>query len=238
MEGKIHSIETFGAVDGPGIRYVIFVQGCPLRCLFCHNPDSWNLKDGKTVCSEDLVKNILEYRNFIEKGGVTISGGEPLFQPEFVSDILDLCRKNNLHTALDTAGSVPIEISKPVIDKANMLLLDIKALGNEMCRTITGLSNKNTLDTLNYTREVNKPIWIRHVLLPGYSFTTDQLEELAEFLTAYPNIEKVELLPFHKMGEYKWEELGLPYKLYDTQPPSSEEYEKAVEIFRKHNLPV
>ncbi len=238
MEGKIHSIETFGAVDGPGIRYVIFVQGCPLRCLFCHNPDSWNLKDGKTVCSEDLVKNILEYRNFIEKGGVTISGGEPLFQPEFVSDILDLCRKNNLHTALDTAGSVPIEISKPVIDKADMLLLDIKALGNEMCRTITGLSNKNTLDTLNYTREVNKPIWIRHVLLPGYSFTADQLEELAEFLTAYPNIEKVELLPFHKMGEYKWEELGLPYKLYDAQPPSSEEYEKAVEIFRKHNLPV
>ena len=216
MEGKIHSIETFGAVDGPGIRYVIFVQGCPLRCLFCHNPDSWNLKDGKTVCSEDLVKNILEYRNFIEKGGVTISGGEPLFQPEFVSDILDLCRKNNLHTALDTAGSVPIEISKPVIDKADMLLLD----------------------TLNYTREVNKPIWIRHVLLPGYSFTADQLEELAEFLTAYPNIEKVELLPFHKMGEYKWEELGLPYKLYDTQPPSSEEYKKAVEIFRKHNLPV
>ena len=212
MEGKIHSIETFGAVDGPGIRYVIFVQGCPLRCLFCHNPDSWNLKDGKTVCSEDLVKNILEYRNFIEKGGVTISGGEPLFQPEFVSDILDLCRKNNLHTALDTAGSVPIEISKPVIDKADMLLLDIKALGNEMCRTITGLSNKNTLDTLNYTREVNKPIWIRHVLLPGYSFTADQLEELAEFLTAYPNIEKVELLPFHKMGEYKWEELGLPYE--------------------------
>ena len=238
MEGKIHSIETFGAVDGPGIRYVIFVQGCPLRCLFCHNPDSWNLKDGKTVCSEDLVKKILEYKNFIQKGGVTISGGEPLFQPEFVSDILDLCRKNNLHTALDTAGSVPIEISKPVIDKADMLLLDIKALGNEMCRTITGLSNKNTLDTLNYTREVNKPIWIRHVLLPGYSFTADQLEELAEFLTAYPNIEKVELLPFHKMGEYKWEELGLPYKLYDAQPPSSEEYEKAVEIFRKHNLPV
>lgn len=238
MEGKIHSIETFGAVDGPGIRYVIFVQGCPLRCLFCHNPDSWNLKDGKTVCSEDLVKKILEYRNFIQKGGVTISGGEPLFQPEFVSDILDLCRKNNLHTALDTAGSVPLEISKPVIDKADMLLLDIKALGNEMCKTITGFSNKNTLDTLNYTRDVNKPIWIRHVLLPNYSFTADQLEELAEFLTDYPNIEKIELLPFHKMGEYKWEELGLPYKLYDVQPPSNEDYEKAVEIFRKRNLPV
>ena len=238
MEGKIHSIETFGAVDGPGIRYVIFVQGCPLRCLFCHNPDSWNLKDGKTVCSEDLVKKILEYRNFIQKGGVTISGGEPLFQPEFVSDMLDLCRKNNLHTALDTAGSVPLEISKPVIDKADMLLLDIKALGNEMCKTITGFSNKNTLDTLNYTREVNKPIWIRHVLLPNYSFTADQLEELAEFLTDYPNIEKIELLPFHKMGEYKWEELGLPYKLYDVQPPSNEDYEKAVEILRKRNLPI
>lgn len=236
--GKLHSTESFGAVDGPGIRYVVFTQGCPLKCLFCHNPDSWDLTGGKSVDSEEVVADILTYRNFIKSGGVTISGGEPLMQPEFVADILTRLREKNIHTAVDTAGSVPLSAAKPVIDAADMLLLDIKSMDSDLCRQITGKTNENALAILNYCEQIKKPVWIRHVLLPQYTLKKYLLENMALVLKNYKCIENVELLPFHKMGEYKWKELGRNYTLYDIEPPSFDEVEQAKNIFRQSGLPV
>lgn len=236
--GRIHSIESFGAVDGPGIRYVLFVQGCPLSCLFCHNPDSWDRNDGKLTDSEVIVNDIKSYKNFIKKGGVTISGGEPLFQPEFVLDIIRRCKAEGIHTAIDTSGAVGLKIAKPVVKEADLILLDIKAIDPVMCKKISGLSNENALALLNYCEIIGKPVWIRHVMVPGYTLERSQLELLADYLTNFTCIEKIELLPFHKMGEFKWEQLEIEYKLGDTPEPTKEEIKMANEIFRKKNLPV
>lgn len=165
--GRIHSVESFGALDGPGIRYVLFLQGCPMRCAFCHNPDSWNAQGGEKVGSKAVVADILRYRNFIQKGGVTLSGGEPLMQPEFAASILEGCRENGLHTAIDTAGSVSLFHCRRAVDQADLLLLDIKAARDELFRKITGRGMDNTLELLNHCENVRKPVWIRHVLVPG-----------------------------------------------------------------------
>lgn len=236
--GRIHSIETFGAVDGPGIRYIVFLQGCPLKCLFCHNPDSWDMKGGIETNSKSVVENIKPYMSFIKSGGVTLSGGEPLAQPKFALDIINRCKALGLHTALDTAGSIPLNISAPVIDAADMLLLDVKAIDDDMSKIVTGYSNNLPLQTLEYTRKTKKPVWIRHVLLPGYSMTRLQLERLADHLMLFDNIEKVELLPFHKMGEFKWRELGMKYELFETPEPTVEEIHEATDIFKSRGLPI
>ncbi len=236
--GRIHSIETFGAVDGPGIRYIVFLQGCPLKCLFCHNPDSWDMKGGIETNSKSVVENIKPYMSFIKSGGVTLSGGEPLAQPKFAFDIINRCKALGLHTALDTAGSIPLNISAPVIDAADMLLLDVKAIDDDMSKIVTGYSNNLPLQTLEYTRKTKKPVWIRHVLLPGYSMTRLQLERLADHLMLFDNIEKVELLPFHKMGEFKWRKLGMKYELFETPEPTVEEIHEATDIFKSRGLPI
>lgn len=238
VTGRIHSIETFGAVDGPGIRYVLFLQGCPLRCQFCHNPDSWDFKGGTSMTVKEVMKDIKEYRSFIKRGGVTLSGGEPLAQPEFVLALLKECRKNGFHTAVDTSGAVKLAVSKPVIDAADMLLLDIKALDPALCKEITGKSNSNALDILNYCEKTGKMVWIRHVVIPGLTLDNRRLEELADFLKKYRCIDKIELLPFHKMGEYKWEVLKEKYRLSDTPEPTSEEMDRVTEIFSGRGLPV
>ena len=231
MEGFIHSVETFGAVDGPGIRYVVFLQGCPLRCLFCHNPDSWKMTDGTKKSDQDVLEDILQYKNFIKRGGVTFSGGEPLLQPEFLLSLIRGCHNHALHTAIDTAGSVPLEVSSPVIREADLLLLDIKTLDETLYPSYTGGQLSNTLATLDFCEKIGKPVWIRHVLVPGYTLVKERMERLASFLKGYRCVEKIELLPFHKMGEYEWEELGYPYQLYDVQPPSEDEIRVAKEIF-------
>ena len=148
MKGYIHSVETFGSVDGPGIRYIVFMQGCPLRCLYCHNPDSWKLKDGEQVTVKKLVSDILEYKRFVLSGGVTLSGGEPLVQKRFVLKLIKELKKHKIHVAIDTAGSLPIRESKEIIDHADLIILDIKSLDKEQCKELTGMSNKNTLATL------------------------------------------------------------------------------------------
>ena len=236
--GRIHSIETFGAVDGPGIRFVVFFQGCALRCLYCHNPDSWEIKSGKEISSKELVENISTYLNFIKKGGVTLSGGEPLLQPEFAYAIIEGCKELGLHTALDTAGSVPLSVSKKVIDTVDLLLLDIKSYDVFMCSTVTG--SNTALDfakkTLEYCESINKPVWIRHVLLSYYTMNEKLLEELARYLKDFKCIQRVELLPFHKMGEYKWEQLNYYYKLKDIPPTSNDQLKKAEDIFKKYGL--
>lgn len=238
VAGRIHSIETFGAVDGPGIRYVVFFQGCRLRCLYCHNPDSWAVGGGKEVTVGKLLEDIAAYRNFIKSGGVTLSGGEPLLQPEFAAALLRGCRRLGFHTALDTAGSVPLEVSQEVIDLSDLLLLDIKSYDPGLCEKLTGSESAHSLalKTLEYCESIGKPVWIRHVLVPGYTLSPPLLEKLAEYLSGLSCIKRVDLLPFHKMGEYKWAELNEPYQLYETPAPSSEELRQATEIFRNHHL--
>lgn len=236
--GRIHSIESFGAVDGPGIRYVLFMQGCPLKCKYCHNPDSWSCHDGKMYSVNDIANDIKTYYNFIKNGGVTISGGEPLLQPEFLIELLNRCREMKLHTAIDTAGSLPLSSSKECIDAADMLLLDIKCIDDGVCRELTGMSNENALATLKYCEETQKPVWIRHVMVPGITLDTSLLTRLAEYLKDFKCIKNVELLPFHKMGEFKWESLNMNYELYDTVEPTKEEIASAKEIFTSRNLPV
>jgi len=227
VTGKVHSVETFGTLDGPGIRYVLFLQGCPLRCLYCHNPDTRMIGAGTERCAGDVLADILTYRKFIRSGGVTLSGGEPLLQPEFARAVLEGCKENGLHTALDTSGAVPLEISRPLLELADLVLLDIKALDDTLCETLTGMGNRNTLATLDYCEAIGKPVWIRHVLVPGYTLDDARLTQLAEYLKNVTVVQKVELLPFHKMGEYKWEKLGYAYILSQTPEPTEAEVRQA-----------
>ncbi len=234
--GRVHSIESFGAVDGPGVRFVLFLQGCPLQCRYCHNPDSWDPAYGKKMSSDEVMREILSYRNFIKNGGVTISGGEPFLQAQFVQTILEACREHGVHTAVDTAGSIPLSACQDAIDKADMLLLDIKDIDSEDCKLLTGRGNENALAMLDYCEQTKKTVWIRHVILPGYTLNEDKLERLAAKLQHYTCIEKVELLPFHKLGEYKWDVLEREYLLRDVQPPTKEEMERVKRIFSAHGL--
>ncbi len=238
VTGHVHSVESFGTLDGPGIRYVLFLQGCGLRCKYCHNPDTWQMGGGRVMDSDEIIRDILTYKNFIRSGGVTLSGGEPLLQPEFATDILIKCKENGIHTALDTAGAVPLSVSKYVLDAADLILLDIKALDNKLCKQLTGRGNEETLETLAYCETKHKPVWLRHVLVPGYTLDQKLLEALADYLSYFSCIELIELLPFHKMGEFKWKELRLPYVLEDTQPPDKQSLKMAREIFEAKHLKV
>lgn len=237
ITGRIHSLESFGAVDGPGVRFVVFFQGCPLRCLFCHNPDSWDTNGGMLMEADRLAENILSYKNYLS-GGVTFSGGEPLLQSVFCEALMDQLQENGMHIAIDTSGAIPPENVKNILDKADLLLLDIKSINPTMCKTITRMDNHNALKTLQYREKIGKPVWIRHVILPDYTLDYPMLEQMAEKLQKFSCIEKIELLPFHKMGEYKWEALKEPYQLEKIEPPSKEDMEKIKEIFRKHHFEV
>ena len=238
VEGYMHSVETFGAVDGPGVRYVLFLQGCPLRCLYCHNPDSWKLTDGKKTDSKRVFDDIMTYYSFIKYGGVTLSGGDPLLQPEFSSDILRRCKVIGLHTAVDTAGFAELEKTIEVLEYTDLLLLDIKALEDELCRKITGQSGERARAILDYCESVSKPVWVRHVIVPGLTLDYEMLAKLAEYLSGFKCIEKAEVIPFHKMGEYKWEGIGSEYTLKDTPAPTEEETEKARQIFASKGLKI
>lgn len=236
--GRLHSIESFGAVDGPGVRFVAFLQGCPLRCRYCHNPDTWNPQEGTVISSGELVEQILTYKSFISRGGVTISGGEPLLQSEFCEAVIDGCHENGIHTAIDTSGFISLEISKNAIDKADMLLLDIKDIDSEDCKALTWQSNENAIKTLDYCEETKKPVWIRHVIVPQYTLNDEKLQKLGQFLKNYSCIEKVELLPYHTMGKYKWEQLKIPYLLDGIEPPAKDEVEHAREILRQEGIEI
>ncbi len=236
--GRIHSVETFGALDGPGIRYIVFFQGCLLRCAYCHNPDTWDCGDGTSTTAGEVVKKIIPFRNFIRSGGVTLSGGEPLLQPEFAAAVLKLCKEQGFHTAVDTCGAVPMEKCREALELADMLLLDIKALDTEECNKLTGMGNENAISLLRWCEEVKKPVWIRHVCVPGITLDEGKLKKLASFLRDFSCIEKVELLPFHKMGAYKWEALQIPFSLADTPEPSIEEMSRARAIFEDAGLPL
>lgn len=230
IPGRIHSYESFGTLDGPGVRFVVFLQGCPLRCRYCHNPDTWEMGGGRPVTSAEVMEAILSCRNFLS-GGVTLSGGEPLAQPEFAADLLRRCRDAGLHTAVDTAGSFPLSRSAAVIDAADLLLLDIKALDDALCRDLTGHGNTNTLATLDYCERHGKPVWIRHVLVPGFTLDRERLTALAGYLKSRSCIQRIDLLPFHKMAEFKWKELRLSNTLAGTPEPTEEEIRMAEAVF-------
>lgn len=236
--GRIHSTESFGAVDGPGIRFVVFFQGCLLKCKYCHNPDTLEENAGIKISASELVSKILTYKSFIKKGGVTLSGGEPLLQLDFCLEILKQCKENNIHTAIDTSGYVEVFNVIEAVDLADMILLDIKDIDEQDCIDLTGKTNKNAFELLDYCETQNKPVWIRHVLVPNYTLKEDKLNRLARKLSEYDCIQKVELLPFHKMGEYKWKELDLEYELSETPLPTSQQIKMAVEIFKNKNIKI
>ena len=239
-QGRIHSIETCGTVDGPGIRYVIFTQGCPLRCLYCHNPDCRYLNEGKEVSVDELIADIQKYRSYMKfsGGGVTISGGEPLMQPEFVGEIFRRCQELGIHTALDTSGYVNLATVKPLLDYVDLVLLDIKSFDPKIYHQVTSVSLEPTLKLARYLSDINKPTWIRFVLVPDLTDPHHNIKGLAEFVSSLNNVERVEILPFHKMGEYKWEQLGYEYQLKDTPAASPELVNKAKAIFTEYGLEV
>ncbi|WP_035984845.1 pyruvate formate-lyase-activating protein [Leptolyngbya sp. KIOST-1] len=234
--GRIHSLETCGTVDGPGIRFVVFTQGCPLRCLYCHNPDCQEIHGGTVMTVDEIMAQIDHTKTYLRKGGVTVSGGEPLMQPEFVAAIFRRCHEMGLHTALDTSGYVHIEAAEPVLDNTDLVLLDIKSYNADLFHKVTSVSIEPTLNFARYLAEINKPTWIRFVLVPGLTDPEENVVGLAKFVGTLDNVERVEVLPFHKMGEYKWQQLGLPYTLGNTQPPTPALVEHVIQIFRSQGL--
>jgi pyruvate formate lyase activating enzyme len=237
VEGYVHSVETGGAVDGPGLRFVVFLAGCHLRCLYCHNPDTWHMKDAKKTGAAQLLNEILLYAHYLKRtgGGVTATGGEPLAQPDFVTALFQGCKAMGLHTALDTNGFLGDHASAALLDATDLVLLDIKAWDPGVYKSLTGAELSPTLRFAERLAEIGKPTWLRYVLVPGW---TDNLEHVGQ-LAAYAaklKMEKVEVLPFHKMGEPKWEAMKLPYQLKDTQPPSPALVNHVKEIFVSHGL--
>lgn len=238
--GYIHSTESFGSVDGPGVRFVIFTAGCAMRCQFCHNPDTWHMKTGTPQEADDLIKKALRYRSYWgSEGGITVSGGEPLLQIDFLVELFRLAKKNGIHTTLDTSGN-PFTREEPFFGKfqelmqyTDLILLDIKHIDEKEHIRLTGHTNKNILDLADYLSEINKPVWIRHVLVPERSDKDEYLIRLRAFLDTLKNIARVEVLPYHTLGEYKWKELGYAYPLTGIEPPTKERIENAEKILQK-----
>ena len=237
MKGYIHSFESFGTKDGPGIRFVLFFHGCPLRCLYCHNVDTWDLKNKKyMLTAEETMHEISKVRGFIKSGGITVSGGEPLLQPEFILELFKLCRKEKIHTAVDTSGYLLNDRIKEVLELTDLVLLDIKHIDPDKYQALTSVELKPTLEFMEYLSKINKPVWLRYVLVPEYTDNEKDLKAWAKYVSNFKNIERVDILPFHQMASYKWEGLGRSYELKDTPAPSKEEIKKAEEIFRSFGL--
>lgn len=233
---RIHSYESFGTVDGPGIRFVVFLQGCPYRCKYCHNPDTWEFAGGTEKSAEEVAKEALKYkRYFIRGGGVTVSGGEPLLQIDFLIELFSLLKKQGVHTCADTSGATfspsgDHEKFDKLLSLTDLFLLDIKHIDREAHKALTGRSNESPIAFANYLNEKGKPVWIRHVLVPDLTDEDGALIGLRQFLDTLSNVEKIEVLPYHTMGKTKYERLGIPYPLQDTKPPSKERIENAKRI--------
>jgi pyruvate formate lyase activating enzyme len=241
MKGYIHSIESFGSVDGPGIRFIIFMKGCAMRCRYCHNPDTWGCPGAEEREAEDLIEQALRYKSYWgKKGGITISGGEPLLQMDFLLELCSVAKAKGIHIALDTSAQnfertdAYLEKFNKLMEYVDLVLLDIKHIDEQKHQWLTGVSNKNALDCALYLSEINKPVWIRHVLVPGVNDQDEYLNGMQTFLSKLTNIERVEVLPYHTLGLFKWEELGLEYGLKNVQPPTPESMSKAEKILNLH----
>ncbi len=229
--GNIHSIESFGTVDGPGIRFVIFMQGCPMRCLYCHNPDTWSNDINKKMTVQEILEKYNSIKEFLRNGGITVTGGEPLLQIDFVTDLFKQAKINNIHTAIDTSGVLFNQKNKNKIDElikyTDLVLLDIKHINDEKHKELTGFSNKSILDFAVYLSEKNIPTWIRHVVVPTITDSEKDLKELGKFLSTLNNIKALDILPYHNMGITKYESLCIEYPLKDIPPLTKEAAIKA-----------
>lgn len=243
MDGKIHSIESFSTVDGPGIRYVVFMQGCNLRCKFCHNPDTWCLETKNIITSDELVDKILRAKvYFNQKGGVTFSGGEPLLQAEFLIEVCKKLKENNIHITLDTAGNFDKNNEKIIelLQYIDLVLFDIKHLDKSIHKDLVGVENNKILELLKYIDEMKINTWIRVVYIPGITDQNDNIEKLKVLINNLNFVQKVEFLPYHEMGKYKWDELKLKYHLEDFRVSTDEECQK-IEMYlndelKNHNI--
>ena len=232
---KVHSIESFGTVDGPGIRFVLFLQGCHLECKYCHNIDTWDINGGEYKSVDDIVEKVKEYKNYIipSGGGVTVTGGEPLLQVKFLIEFFERLKKEGINTCIDTSGMVALtEDIKEVLKMTDLVLLDIKHIDDEKCKDLVGKSNKLELEFAKYLSDNNIRMWIRQVLIPGYTDDEKDLIKLKEFINTLHTVEKVQVLPYHSMGKYKWEKLGLKYGLDGVREATTEEVEKAKKILK------
>lgn len=240
LKGRVHSFETFGLVDGPGVRYVVFLQGCHMRCKFCHNPETWSHDGGEDWTAQDLYKKVIRYKNYWGKnkqgkinGGVTVSGGEPLLQIEFVTEFFRLLKAAGIHTTIDTSGN-PFTLEEPWIGKfqelmevTDLFMLDIKEIEEDRHKDLTGCTGKNILDMARYLSEHGKEMWIRHVLVPTVTDEEQGLQKLKEFIQTLNHVSRVEILPYHTLGKFKWEQLGIPYPLEGIPTPTEEEIKRA-----------
>ena len=241
MQGYIHSTESFGSVDGPGVRFIIFLQGCSLRCRFCHNPDTWKVKssDARRATAQELIQQALHYRGYWgTEGGITVSGGEPLLQIDFMLELFREAKRYGIHTVIDTAGQ-PFTREEPFYSKfielmklTDLLLVDIKHIDPVAHRHLTGMDNANILDMIQELDRMNKPIWIRHVLVPGWTDDEKSLRKLAAYIRTLHNVERIEVLPYHTLGVYKYEVLGIPEPLPGVLPATPEQKDWAEKILR------
>lgn len=237
MTGRIHSFESFGTVDGPGIRFVVFFQGCPLRCQYCHNPDTW-ANGGKEYTADEIITQALRYKNYFgDKGGVTATGGEPLVQIDFVTELFAKLKAKGVHTCVDTSGITfnpnsqeSVEKHKKLLAVTDLFLLDIKHIDDEACQKLTGKSNANTLAFAKFLSENGKPMWIRQVLVPNITDGEESLQRTRAFIDSLKTVEKVEVLPYHTLGEVKYEKLGIDYPLKGVETPSKERVMQAKHI--------
>ena len=234
MIGHIHSTESFGAADGPGVRFIVFMQGCHMRCRYCHNPDTWKMGGGDEVTADEILKRALRFKPYWGKdGGITISGGEPLLQIDFVIELFKKAKELGINTCIDTAGN-PFTKEEPFFSKfeelmkyTDLLLLDLKEINPTRHKDLTGFDNSNIIEMAKYLSEINKPVWIRHVLVPEHSDFDEDLDALGDFNDTLSNVDRVEILPYHTLGKFKWENLGIPYTLESISPPSAERIENA-----------
>lgn len=233
---KVHSIETFGAVDGPGIRFVLFLQGCHLQCKYCHNRDTWDINNGKYKSLDDIFEYIMRYKNYITpNGGVTVSGGEPLLQVNFLIELFTKLKKENIHTCIDTSGMVSITNDiKHLLSLTDLVLLDIKHIDSQKCKDLVGFDNTLELAFAKYLDENNIPVWIRQVLVPGYTDDESDLIKLKNFISSLNNVKKVEILPYHSIGKYKWAQLGFKYPLENVRDANDDDITRAKKILKNN----
>ena len=237
IKGRIHSVESFGSADGPGVRYIVFLKGCNMRCQYCHNPDTWAKDGGELMTPEEVLKKALRYKTYWkEKGGITVSGGEALLQIDFVTELFRLAKEKGVNTCLDTSGN-PFSLEEPFKSKfdelmkyTDLFMLDIKHMDDAAHRKLTGQTNQNILEMAAYLSDYGKAMWIRHVLVPGITTEEDELHRLRSFLDTLKTVERVEVLPYHTLGVFKWKELGIPYQLEGVDPPTKEQIDRAKEI--------
>ncbi len=229
---KIHSIESFGTVDGPGIRFVLFLQGCHLRCKYCHNRDTWDINSGEYKSLDDIFEKIMKYKNYIyPTGGVTVTGGEPLLQVKFLIELFKKLKHENIHTCIDTSGMVTLtDDIKTLLSLTDLVLLDIKHIDTDKSKELVGFNNENELNFAKYLSDNNIPIWIRQVLIPGYTDDENDLLKLKNFISTLKTVKKIEILPYHDLGKYKWKKLNLNYELENIRPATEEDIDRAKKL--------